>query len=73
VSVLANGVPHSVAVTTGASDPTRTEITSGLKLGQVVVIAVITSSVPSSGAGTALGAGGRTGGGGGFRGGAGGG
>lgn len=68
VEVLTNGVPRAVAVTTGASDPTRTEITSGLKLGQVVVIAVITSSVPSSGTGTALGAGGRGGGGGGFRG-----
>jgi multidrug efflux pump subunit AcrA (membrane-fusion protein) len=60
VQVLSNGTPHTVSVQTGASDPTRTEIMSGLKLNQVVVIAVITSSVPSSttGTGTAFGAGG---------------
>jgi hypothetical protein len=70
---MTSGVPHSVAVQVGASDPTRTEIVSGLQVNQVVVIAVITSSVPSSGAGTALGAGGGTrgAGGGGFRGGGG--
>ena len=74
VTVLAGGVPHAVAVQTGASDPTRIQITSGLQLNQTVVIAVITSSVPSSGGtGTALGAGGAgRGGGGGFRGAAGG-
>ncbi|MFI5283963.1 MAG: efflux RND transporter periplasmic adaptor subunit [Candidatus Dormibacterales bacterium] len=74
VLVMSNGSPISVAIQTGASDPTRTEITAGLKLNQVVVIAVITSSVPSSGTGTALGAGGTRGGGGGggtFRGGGG--
>jgi multidrug efflux pump subunit AcrA (membrane-fusion protein) len=66
VQVLVNGAPQSVAVQTGASDPTRTEITSGLRLNQVVVIAVVTSSVPSSGsgAGTVLGGGGTRGGGG---------
>jgi multidrug efflux pump subunit AcrA (membrane-fusion protein) len=62
VQVLVNGTPQSVAVQTGASDPTRTEILSGLNLNQVVVIAVVTSSVPSSGsgagAGTVLGGGG---------------
>jgi HlyD family secretion protein len=62
VQVLVNGAPQSVAVQTGASDPTRTEILSGLNLNQVVVIAVVTSSVPSSGngsgAGTVLGGGG---------------
>ena len=73
VQVMTNGVPRSVSVQTGASDPTRTEIVSGLQLNEVVVIAVITSSVPSSGAGTAFGAGGATrgAGGGGFRGGGG--
>lgn len=71
--ILVNGVPKTVSVQTGASDPTRIQIISGLQLNQEVVIAVITSSVPSSGAGTALGAGGtRGGGGGGFRGGSGG-
>lgn len=66
VQVLVNGAPQSVAVQTGASDPTRTEIVSGLNLNQVVVIAVVTSSVPSSGsgAGTVLGGGGTRGGGG---------
>jgi HlyD family secretion protein len=65
VQILVNGVPKTVTVTTGASDPTHIEILSGLQLNQTVVIAVITSSVPSSGStGTALGAGGTRGGGG---------
>jgi len=63
VQVLVNGAPRSVPVEIGASDPTRTEILSGLTLNQVVVIAVVTSSVPSSGAGTVLGGGGTRGGG----------
>jgi multidrug efflux pump subunit AcrA (membrane-fusion protein) len=73
VLVMSNGTPHSISVQVGASDPTRVEITSGLQINQVVVIAVITSSVPSSGTGTALGTGGTRGGGGGgtFRGGGG--
>lgn len=65
VLVLVNGAPQSVSVQIGASDPTRTEILSGLQLNQVVVIAVVTSSVPSSGgAGTVLGGGAGRGGGG---------
>jgi multidrug efflux pump subunit AcrA (membrane-fusion protein) len=73
VQVLVNGAPQSVAVQIGASDPTRTEIVSGLNLNQVVVIAVVTSSLPSSNssAGTVLG-GGNTRGNGGVRPGAGG-
>ncbi|HEY1421296.1 MAG TPA: biotin/lipoyl-binding protein [Candidatus Dormibacteraeota bacterium] len=69
VQVMDNGSPRTVSVQTGASDPTRTQIMSGLQLNQVVVIAVITSSVPSSGTGAALGTGGNTrgGGGGGFK------
>jgi multidrug efflux pump subunit AcrA (membrane-fusion protein) len=59
VQILVNGAPQSVSVQVGASDPTRTEILSGLQLNQVVVIAVVTSSVPSSGAGTVLGGGAR--------------
>ena len=69
VQVLVNGAPQSVSVEIGAADPTRTEILSGLTLNQVVVIAVITGSVPSSGAGTVLGGGGNRPGGGGQRGG----
>ena len=61
VEVLVNGQPKSVVVTTGASDPTRIQIVSGLQLNQTVVIAVISSSVPSSGAGSALGTGGTRG------------
>ncbi|HEY2597040.1 MAG TPA: HlyD family efflux transporter periplasmic adaptor subunit [Candidatus Dormibacteraeota bacterium] len=63
VQILVNGAPQSVAVQVGASDPFRTEILSGLQLNQVVVIAVVTSSVPSTGgAGTVLGGGGGRGG-----------
>jgi len=65
VQILVNGKPQPVTVTTGASDPTRIQILSGLTVGETVVIAVITSSVPSSGAGTALGTGGARPGGGG--------
>jgi multidrug efflux pump subunit AcrA (membrane-fusion protein) len=64
VQVMTNGTPHSVPVQIGASDPTRVEITSGLQLNQVVVIAVITSTVPST-SGNALGGGGTKGAGGG--------
>jgi multidrug efflux pump subunit AcrA (membrane-fusion protein) len=69
VTVLVNGLPKSVAVQTGASDPTRIEIVSGLKLNEVVVIAIVTSSVPSANGASVLGGGGTrgTGGGGGFR------
>jgi HlyD family secretion protein len=70
VSVLVNGKPKSVPVQTGASDPTRIEIVSGLQINQVVVIAVVTSSVPSGNGASVLGGGGTRGGGGGggFRG-----
>ena len=74
VTVLVNGLPKSVPVQTGAADPTRIEITSGLKLNDVVVIAIVTSSIPSSSGASVLGGGGTRGGGagGGFRGPAGG-
>jgi RND family efflux transporter MFP subunit len=65
VQVLVNGVPKSVPVQTGASDPTRIQIVSGLQLNQVIVIAVITSSVPSGNGNSVLGGGGGRGGGGG--------
>jgi multidrug efflux pump subunit AcrA (membrane-fusion protein) len=70
VNVLVNGQLKSVPVQTGASDPTRIEITSGLKLNDVVVIAIVTSSVPSANGASVLGGGGTRGtggGGGGFR------
>ena len=69
VTVLVNGLPKSVAVQTGASDPTRIQITSGLQINEVVVIAIVTSSVPSANGASVLGGGGTrgTGGGGGFR------
>jgi multidrug efflux pump subunit AcrA (membrane-fusion protein) len=67
VQVLENGVPRTVSVQTGASDPTRIQIVTGLQLNQVVVIAVVTSSVPSTNGTSVLGGGGggRGGGGGG--------
>lgn len=65
VTLLVNGQPKSVPVQTGASDPTRIEITSGLKLNDVVVIAVVTSAVPSANGASVLGGGTRGGGGGG--------
>jgi len=63
VQVLVNGVPKPVAVQTGASDPTKIQIVSGLQLNQVVVIAVVTSSVPIGNGASVLGGGGRGGGG----------
>jgi HlyD family secretion protein len=61
VQILVNGAPQSVPVEVGASDPIRTEILSGLQLNQVVVIAVVTSSVPNSSPGAVLGGGGNRG------------
>ena len=74
VQVLENGAPRTVSVQTGASDPTRIQIVSGLQLNQVVVIAVVTSSVPSTNGTSVIGGGGgnRGGGGGAVRGGGGG-
>ena len=71
VTLFVSGKPDPVAVTVGASDATRTQILTGVKLGDEVVIATITSTIPSSTSGAA----GRTitGGGGGFFGGGGGG
>jgi len=66
VTLYVNGRPQPVAVTVGASDATLTQILTGVKVGDQVVIATITSTVPSSagGIGRSL-----TGGGGGFGGG----
>jgi HlyD family secretion protein len=65
VQVLGSGVPRTVSVQTGASDPTRIQIVSGLQLNQVVVIAVVTSTVPSTNGASVFGGGGGRGGGGG--------
>lgn len=48
VQVLVNGQPQSVAVTTGASDSNRTQILSGLNAGDNVIIATVSSTVPST-------------------------
>jgi multidrug efflux pump subunit AcrA (membrane-fusion protein) len=71
VQVLVNGAPKSVSVQTGASDPTRIQVLSGLNLNDVVVIAVVTSAVPSTNGNSVLGGGGNRGGGGVVRGGGG--
>ncbi len=72
VTLFVNGKPDPVAVTVGAADATRTQILSGVKVGQTVVIATITSTIPSATTGTGrslTGGGGFPGGGGGFPGG----
>jgi macrolide-specific efflux system membrane fusion protein len=66
VQVLVNGKPQTVAVTTGASDSSRTQIVSGLNEGDNVVIATVSSTVPSgttrtTGGGLLGGSGGRGG------------
>lgn len=48
VQMLVNGQPQTVAVTTGASDSSRTQIVSGLNVGDSVIIATVSSTVPSS-------------------------
>jgi uncharacterized membrane protein YgcG len=72
VTLFVNGKPDPVAVTVGASDSTLTQILSGVKVGQTVVIAKITSTIPSGTTGTGrslTGGGGFPGGGGAFPGG----
>ncbi len=72
VTLFVNGKPQTVAVTVGASDSTRTEILSGVKVGDQVVIATISSTIPSSTTGTGRSLTGGGFGGGGFGGGGGG-
>ncbi len=48
VTVLANGKASTVAVQVGVVGATATQITSGLKVGQVVVLADLHAAVPSS-------------------------
>jgi multidrug efflux pump subunit AcrA (membrane-fusion protein) len=52
VTLFVNGKPETVAVTVGAADATLTQILSGVKVGEEVVIATITSTIPSSTTGT---------------------
>jgi multidrug efflux pump subunit AcrA (membrane-fusion protein) len=49
VLVLVNGQPQPRPVQVGASDSLRTEIVSGLSAGDEVVIATVSSTIPSSG------------------------
>jgi multidrug efflux pump subunit AcrA (membrane-fusion protein) len=52
VTLFVNGKPVPVAVTVGAADATRTQILSGVKVDDVVVIATISSAIPSSTSGS---------------------
>ena len=72
VTLYVNGKPQPVAVTVGASDATLTQILTGIKVGDRVVIATITSTIPSSANGTGRSLTGGGFGGGGFGGGGGG-
>lgn len=72
VTLFVNGKPVPTAVTVGASDATLTQILSGIKVGDQVVIATITSTIPSSTTGTGRSLTGGGFGGGGFGGGGGG-
>jgi multidrug efflux pump subunit AcrA (membrane-fusion protein) len=62
VQTLVDGQSQSLPVTIGASDALRTQVVSGLNEGDTVVIATVTSAVPTPNASTLLG-GGRGGGG----------
>jgi HlyD family secretion protein len=72
VTLFVNGKPVPTPVTVGASDATLTQILSGVKVGDQVVIATITSTIPSSTTGTGRSLTGGGFGGGGFGGGGGG-
>jgi HlyD family secretion protein len=48
VNVLKGGSPSAVTVTVGSADSSRTQITSGLAAGDTVVIATVTSTLPST-------------------------
>jgi HlyD family secretion protein len=52
VTLFVNGKPDPVAVTVGSADATLTQILSGVKVGDTLVIATITSTIPSSTTGT---------------------
>jgi hypothetical protein len=52
VTVLTNGKPTTVRVQVGTIGAERTEITSGLAAGQVVVLADLGAAIPSAGTNT---------------------
>jgi multidrug efflux pump subunit AcrA (membrane-fusion protein) len=52
VNVLSGGKPQSRSVTIGASDALRTQVVSGLSAGDQVVIATVSSAVPTTGSTT---------------------
>jgi multidrug efflux pump subunit AcrA (membrane-fusion protein) len=57
VQTLVDGQPQSLPVAIGASDALRTQVVSGLNEGDTVVIATVTSAVPTPNASTLLGGG----------------
>lgn len=58
VQVMVNGAPVRQAVTVGAQDASRTEIQSGLNAGDTVVIATVSSAIPTASSTNTRGAGG---------------
>jgi multidrug efflux pump subunit AcrA (membrane-fusion protein) len=71
VQVLVNGQPQARTVQVGAADALRTQIVSGLNPGDLVVLATVSSTIPTTANGAGRGGFGLTGGGGGGGGGAG--
>jgi HlyD family secretion protein len=65
VQVLVNGKPQATPVTVGATDALRAQILSGLNPGDQIVIATVSSTVPTTTTRNGLGGGGFGGGGGG--------
>ncbi|MEA2671722.1 MAG: hypothetical protein QOG45_1942, partial [Chloroflexota bacterium] len=57
VQRLVDGRPQSLPITIGASDALRTQVLSGLNEGDTVVIATVTSAVPTPNASTIAGGG----------------
>ncbi|MDB5113481.1 MAG: hypothetical protein JWL78_551 [Chloroflexi bacterium] len=57
VQTLVDGQPQTLPVTIGASDALHTQVVSGLNEGDTVVIATVTSSVPTPNASSLLGGG----------------
>jgi multidrug efflux pump subunit AcrA (membrane-fusion protein) len=55
VQTLVAGQPQTLPVTVGASDALRTQVVSGLNEGDTVVIAAVTSAVPTPNASSLLG------------------
>ena len=50
VSVLRNGTPSNIIVTLGATGPTRTQVITGLNLGDQVILADLSRPLPTAGA-----------------------